>query len=207
MFMKDIGIVIGIAFELATVTYHDHDPSRNYLCNRDTSLSFTWSLERIRTIWSALLRKRFSNPRNRLEVQCVGLRQQLRHQKALTPCHPFLLVTRMRPQAHKMRVASVWVFSFTFCIFNYCLSIVIEQTAHNLGVSTSVSALEISCDLPPVSVPAAGPNLVQYILNNLLITASIRLSVTTSMSPLRFPCWRLMIPLPWVLALMWSLLY
>ena len=49
--MKDIGIVIGIAFELAMVTYQyrdDHD--RNYLCNRDTSLSFTWSLERIRTI-------------------------------------------------------------------------------------------------------------------------------------------------------------
>ena len=36
--------------------------------------------------------------------------------------------------------------------------IVLEQTAHNLGVSTLVSTLEIS-DHPPVSVPAAGVNL------------------------------------------------
>ena len=42
-------------------------------------------------------------------------------------------------------------------IFKYRL-IVIEQTAHNFKVSTSVSALEIS-DLPPVSIPAAGPIL------------------------------------------------
>ena len=48
------------------------------------------------------------------------------------------------------------VFSFAFRIFEYLL-IVIEQTARNLGVSTSVSALEISDrDLPTVSVPAAG---------------------------------------------------
>ena len=74
-------------------------------------------------------------------------------------------------QAHKMRVASVWVFSFTFRIFNYWLSIVIKQTAHNLGVSTSVSTLEPEIsDLRPVSVPATGANLVQHILYNLLIT-------------------------------------
>ena len=40
--------------------------------------------------------------------------------------------------------------------------IFIEQTAHDLAVSSSVSALEIS-DIPPVSFPAAGVNLV-YIL-------------------------------------------
>ena len=39
--------------------------------------------------------------------------------------------------------------------------IIIEQTAHNFGVSTSVSALELS-DLPPVSVPAAGVDLLQF---------------------------------------------
>jgi hypothetical protein len=49
--------------------------------------------------------------------------------------------------------------------FKYLL-IVIEQTAHSLGVSTSVSALEIS-DLPPVRVPAG----VHRILYNHLITA------------------------------------
>ena len=48
--------------------------------------------------------------------------------------------------------------------------IVIEQTAHNLGLSTSVSALEIS-DLPPVSVPTAGVNFVHHISYNHLITA------------------------------------
>ena len=148
-FMKDIGIIGNCTVTIVS--------SQLYLCNQDTFLSFTW------TIWSAILRKRFSNPRNHLGVQCVGLHQQLRHQQALTPCHPFLLMllmTRMGLQAHKMRVASVWVFSFAFCIFYCWLRIVIEQTAHNLGVSTSVSALEISRDLPPVSVPAAGPNLV-----------------------------------------------
>ena len=36
--------------------------------------------------------------------------------------------------------------------------IVIQQTAHKLGVSIAVSDLEIS-DLSPVSVPAAGVNL------------------------------------------------
>jgi hypothetical protein len=37
----------------------------------------------------------------------------------------------------------------------------IEQTAHDLGISTSVSTLEIN-NLPPVSVPAAGVNLLYY---------------------------------------------
>lgn len=46
--------------------------------------------------------------------------------------------------------------TFNLCIFNYWL--IFEQTAHNFGVSTSVSSLEIS-DPPPVSVPAAGVNL------------------------------------------------
>ena len=77
--------------------------------------------------------------------------------------------------------------SFALRIFRYWL-ITIEQTAHNFGVSTSVSALEIS-DLPLVSVPAAGVN----ILNNHLITAMIRLPMTTSDSLLRFPRWRSMI--------------
>ena len=36
---------------------------------------------------------------------------------------------------------------------------VIEQTAHDLAVSTTVSALEIN-DIPPVSFPATGVNLV-----------------------------------------------
>ena len=49
------------------------------------------------------------------------------------------------------------MFSFAHCIFKYLL-IVIEQTAHDFGVSM-VSALEIS-DLPPVSVPAAGVDIV-----------------------------------------------
>ena len=66
-----------------------------------------------------------------------------------------------------------------------CLSIdffVIEQTAlsaHNLGVSTLVSAPEIA-DLALVSVPVAGVNLDRHILNNHLTTASIRLPMTTS---------------------------
>jgi hypothetical protein len=38
------------------------------------------------------------------------------------------------------------------------LTYIIEQTAHCLGISTSVSALEIS-DFSPVSVPAVGVNL------------------------------------------------
>jgi hypothetical protein len=46
-------------------------------------------------------------------------------------------------------VASVWV----FIAFKYWL-IVIEQTAHNLRLSTSLSALNIS-GLPPVTAPAA----------------------------------------------------
>jgi hypothetical protein len=40
---------------------------------------------------------------------------------------------------------------------------VIGQTAHNLEVSTTLSALQIS-DLSTVSVPAAGVNLVHHIL-------------------------------------------
>ena len=47
---------------------------------------------------------------------------------------------------------------FTLRISMYWL-IVIEQTAHNLGISTSVSASEIS-DFLPVSIPAAGANLI-----------------------------------------------
>ena len=42
--------------------------------------------------------------------------------------------------------------------------IVIEQTAHNLGLSTSFSALEISDLPPPVSVHPL-VNLVHYILH------------------------------------------
>ena len=61
-------------------------------------------------------------------------------------------------RAHKLPLASMCVFSFALRIFEYLL-IVIEQTARNLGVSTSVSALEIN-DLPSVSVPAAGIILV-----------------------------------------------
>ena len=54
---------------------------------------------------------------------------------------------------------SVHLFLFsTLRIFMYWL-IVIEQTAHNLGISTPVSASEIS-DLLPVSIPAAGANLI-----------------------------------------------
>ena len=63
-------------------------------------------------------------------------------------------MTRMGLRAHKLPLASVCVFSIALRIFEY-LFIVIEQTARNLGVSTSVSASEIS-DLPTVSVPAAG---------------------------------------------------
>ena len=85
--------------------------------------------------------------------------QQLRHRQALAPLisfHSFLLATQIGLQAHKLPLASVCVFSFALRIFEYLL-IVIEQTARNLGVSTSVSALEISDrDLPTVSVPAAG---------------------------------------------------
>ena len=62
----------------------------------------------------------------------------------------------------------MWLFNFTLRIFMYWL-IVIKQTARDLGVSTSVSALEIT-DLPAVSVPSA-VNVVQHILNNHLITA------------------------------------
>ena len=118
------------------------------------------------SIWSALSRKKkFSNPRNRISVQSMGLGQQLRHRQALAPlisCHPFLLVTRMGLRALKLPLATMWVFSFTHFIFKY-LVIVIEQSAHDFGVSSSVSALEIS-DLPSVSVPAAGVKL--HILNN-----------------------------------------
>ena len=122
------------------------------------------------TKWTAILRQeKFTNSRNRLGVQRMGLFQPLRHRQALAPpisCHPFL--TRMGPQAHELPLASVWVFSFAFHVFKYRV-IVIEQTAHSLGVSTSVSALEIS-DLSPVSVPTAGANLVQHVLNNHLTT-------------------------------------
>ena len=88
-------------------------------------------------------------------------------------------------QAHKL-LASLWVFSFAHRMFKYWL-IVIEQTAHNLGVPTLVSALEIS-DLPPVSLPASGVNCV--------ITyspPSIRLPMMTFELLLRFPLWRLTI--------------
>ena len=50
---------------------------------------------------------------------------------------------------------SVSVFSFVYRIFKYG-HIFIEQTAHNIGVSTLVSALETS-DLPPVSVRRFSP--------------------------------------------------
>ena len=139
---------------------HFRESYSTYVIERPFSFISHWSS----TIWSALLRKKFSNPRNGLEFQCMGLGQPLRHRQALAPlisCHPFLLVTRMGLQALKLPLPSVWVFSFAFRIFK-CWLIVIEQTAHSLGVSTSVSALEIS-DLPPVSVPAAGPNLVQHV--------------------------------------------
>ena len=88
----------------------------------------------------------------------MDLGQQLRHRQALAPLISFLLVTpsRIGLKAHKVSLASVWVFSIALRIFKYWL-IIIEQTAHNFEVSTSVSALEIS-DLPPVSIPAAGPN-------------------------------------------------
>ena len=84
-------------------------------------------------------------------------------------------------RAHKLPLASVCVFSFALRIFNYWL-IVIEQTPRILGVDTSVSALEMS-DLPPVSVPAAGVNLLQRIQ---LITAIDKtphdeLQISTSM--------------------------
>ena len=78
----------------------------------------------------------------------------------------------IRPQAHKLTLASaLWVFSFAYRMFKYWF-FVIEQTAHNIGVSTSVSAPEIA-DPALVSVPAAGDNLVHHILNNHLTTASI----------------------------------
>ena len=70
--------------------------------------------------------------------------------------------------AHKLPLVSVCVFSFALGIFKYWL-IVIKQTARDLGVSTSVSALEIT-DLPAVSVPAAGVNLVNILDNHLITT-------------------------------------
>ena len=89
----------------------------------------------------------------------MDLGQQLRHRHSeiapLISCRPFLLIA-MRLQALKLPL----VFSFARRIFKYLL-IVIEQTAHSPGVSTSVSALEIS-DLPSVSVPTAGVNLVYW---------------------------------------------
>ena len=64
---------------------------------------------------------------------------------------------------------------------------VIEQTAHNLGVPTSVSAPEIS-DLLLVSVVTSGVNLSH---NHLTIRLGV--SMTTSKSLLRFPLWRLLL--------------
>ena len=112
-----------------------------------------------------------SSPRSHLWFPYMGLGRwrQLRHRQPLAPLvsyHPFLLLTRMGLRAHKLALASMCVFSFDLRIFKYWL-IVIEQTARNLGASTSVSALEIN-DLPPVSVPAAGVYRVQHILNNRL---------------------------------------
>ena len=120
-----------------------------HLCNR---VIFLFDLDhryRSSTIWSFI--GKFSSQRNHLWVQYMGLGQQLRHRQApLISCHPFLPVLVMRLQARKLPLASAWVFSFAHRILKYWL-IVIKQTAHNLGVSTSVPALEIS-DLPPVSV-------------------------------------------------------
>ena len=128
-----------------------------HLCNREI-FSFHSDHHRAWTIWSALIK--FPSPRNRISVQCMGLGLQLRHRQALAlliSCLPFLLVSRMRFQAQKLPLATVWVFSYTLRIFRDWL-VVIKQTAHNFGVSTSFSALEIS-DLPPVSVPAVAPIL------------------------------------------------
>ena len=92
--------------------------------------------------------------------------QQVRHRQALAPlisCHPFLLVsqvvTRMALRTHKSLLASVFNFAlrpspFASLNLTYCY-----LDRPNLGVSTSVSALEIS-DLPAVSVPAVGVSLV-----------------------------------------------
>ena len=46
---------------------------------------------------------------------------------------------------------------------HWLIASVIEQTAHNLRVSTSLSALEI-IDLPPVSVPATGVTLNNHLI-------------------------------------------
>ena len=72
----------------------------------------------------------------------------------------FVTPSRMGLQAHKLPLASVYVFSFALYIFRYWL-IDIEQISHNFGASTSVSDLEIS-DLPPVSVPVAGSRWRQF---------------------------------------------
>ena len=143
--------------------------SQLHLCNR---VIFSLS-HRSSTIWSAFMGKS-SSPRSHLWFPYMGLGRwrQLRHRQPLAPLvsyHPFLLLTRMGLRAHKLPLASMCVFSFDLHIFKYWL-IFIEQTARNLGVSTSVSALEIS-DLPPVSVPTASVYRVQHILNNHLITA------------------------------------
>jgi hypothetical protein len=229
---------------------------KRHLCNRET---FSLTLSALSsTIWSAFLRK-LSSPRNHLwiQVQYMGLGQQLRH----------------RLPAHKLRLASVWVFSaniqfrsssvdcyradrsnsrslylgFRFgdqwsscCKSFSCWATshslihrhrlgcpwrlpslnfthnkhysccqrtsygsgwrqceysassikywftVIQQTAQTLGVSTSVSAFEIS-DLPSVRVSAAEPRLFTQ------SSPSIRLPMTTSEPQLQSPLWRLMI--------------
>ena len=147
--LKDIGFTI--APYLTIFVYVSFLPSQLHLCNRvffELSLSH-WSS----TIWSAFIGKS-SSPRSHLWVPFMGVCQQLRHRQALAPlisCHPFLLVTRMGLRAHELPLASMCVFSFALRT-SKCLLIVIEQTARNLGVSTSVSALEIN-DLPAVSVP------------------------------------------------------
>ena len=139
----------------------------HHLLGNRESFSWPWPSSSI-WAWSAFIRK-FSSPRKHLWVQNMDLGQQLRHRPPIS-CHPFLLQVVMRLQAHKISLASVWVFSLVHRIFKYWL-IVIEQTAHNfrVGVSTSgsFSDLEISAsDLPPVSVPAAGVNLIHHFLNN-----------------------------------------
>ena len=60
-----------------------------------------------------------------------------------------------------------------------------EQSARNLGVSTSVSALKIS-DLPLVSVPAAGVILVKcnHLINAIDKTARDDLRISTPISAL-----------------------
>ena len=111
-------------------------------------------------VWSTFITE-FSRQRNHLWVWCMDLGQQLQllHPTDIMPSlSPFLLV--MRLQVHKLLLVSVWVFSFTNYIFKYQFN-VIEQTTHNLGVSTSVSAFEISDHLH-VSC-ATGINLVHHI--------------------------------------------